>query len=118
MTDAERRTVYRVRREFERHRAPVRMLMRLYDAYCPVPDKRAFIAAALRQFPKLNCGIATVYLRHRLGRGAIINGSYRGSGHTFLALGRLIVDITADQFGGPPVYIGPLVPPWSRTSVR
>jgi hypothetical protein len=28
-------------------------------------------------------------------------------------IGEIVVDITADQFGGPAVYVGPLAEPWS-----
>jgi hypothetical protein len=31
---------------------------------------------------------------------------------TVLAIGSTIIDITADQFGGPAVYVGPPRPPW------
>lgn len=52
-------------------------------------------------------------MQHRLSEGEIRNGSYAGHGHTFLVIEGVVVDITADQFDGPDVYVGPLVAPWS-----
>ncbi len=77
------------------------------------------------QFPRDNCEHASVYLRHFVGGGDIIDGTYidtdsREMPHSFLYIGETalaeetIADITADQFGGPAVYVGPLVLPWQR----
>jgi hypothetical protein len=69
-------------------------------------------------FPTFNCGFTSVYLRERLGYGEITNGRYDNKLHTYLAIGETaiapetIVDITADQYNGPEVYVGPLVKPW------
>jgi hypothetical protein len=89
------------------------LLASLYIAYNPEVDIDAYIPMATELFPHGNCGLATVYLRHRLRVGEIKRGSYANEGHTFLAIGSLIVDITADQFDGPPMYVGPLQAPWS-----
>ena len=43
----------------------------------------------------------------------MVTGSYEGQKHTFLMLDNLVLDITADQFGGPALYVGSLVSPWS-----
>jgi hypothetical protein len=45
-----------------------------------------------------------------------VRGTYSGYSHTFLLLGGNVVDITADQFDGPPVYVGPLTQPWEVQS--
>lgn len=93
-------------------------------------------------FPKSHCDIATLVLRRRVEAAGIdgestleiIHGGcgedmnpidmchYYHNYHTFLGLGHtilgrdIIVDITGDQFREvtQPVYIGPLVDPWTR----
>ena len=89
------------------------LLRTLYLEYHAIPEPDLFFSRAKELFPSLNCGIASVYLKHCFGAGQIVQGSYAGLGHTFLVLDDVIVDITADQFGGPPVYVGPLISPWS-----
>jgi hypothetical protein len=99
---------------FESRRVPPELLAALYSSYHPVRDALDFVAAARRLFPRLNCGLASVFLRHLIGGGAVTTGTYAGELHTFLLMdSRLVVDITADQFGGPGVYVGPLVAPWA-----
>jgi hypothetical protein len=94
-----------------------------------------------RRFPKGCCDVASRVLGYRLleagalegNKPEIISGgceedtdtfdptSYYHNPHTFVGIGetalgrRTIADITADQFrtGLPPVYIGPLVDPWT-----
>jgi hypothetical protein len=85
-------------------------------------------ANAVSNFPDEACQVATDELLHRIGYGEIINGSYQLTGrrafndfwpHEFLDVGktsladRTILDITADQFGGPAIYIGEWIRPWS-----
>ncbi len=107
-------TVSRIRRQFESGKVPQLLLALEYSRYNPISDVTRFISSAGEMFPKLNCGIASTYLRGELGAGQIVTGSYNGEKHTFLLLdGRVVVDITADQFGGPSVYIGALRKPWS-----
>lgn len=71
-------------------------------------------------FPYENCDLATGYLQHQLGEGELTIGAFNGRPHVFLSLfvglERVAVDITADQFGGPPVYVGPLQAPWERST--
>lgn len=82
---------------------------------------------AVANFPDEACQVATDELRHRLGFGKIIDGSYvvtEPGGrkevvrHEFLDLGKTdiaektIGDISADQFGGPSVYVGEWREPW------
>lgn len=103
-----------VRRELESGAVDRSLLCRLYGAYASVPDLEAFVDAALRMFPRLCCGLASAVLRHRLGHGAVIRGAFAGEAHTVLLLDHdTIVDVTADQYGGPAVYLGPVRPPWS-----
>lgn len=93
-----------------------RLLASLYSEFNDIPDVVGFVRRSLAQFPRLGCGMASVYCRHKLGAGKIVVGSYAGVRHSFLLYDRILVDITADQFGGPPVYVGPLRQPWSLPS--
>ena len=103
-----------VRAEFEAAQIPPELLAWLYRQYNREVEAATFVAEAAKLFPRLNCGLACVYLRHRLGLGRIIRGRYGDEAHTFLLVhGRTVMDITADQYGGPPVYVGPLVLPWA-----
>jgi hypothetical protein len=108
-----------VRRVFELRQCDRRLLAELYGRYNPVPDIRGFIERALAMFPKLCCGLAIIYLRHRLGGwGVACQGFYRTIPHTVLAADDLLIDITADQFGGPAVYVGPVLYPWTPYATR
>lgn len=112
------RQVEITRANFEANRIPHQQLAELYSRYNPNVEINSFLGEAARLFPKLNCGLTSVYLHHVLGKGKIINGSYARRNHTFLSLGNTIIDITADQFGGPKIYIGPLIAPWSAKPVQ
>ncbi len=107
------------RSDFETGRVPRELLASLYSVWAPkVIDLDGFLDWAIPRFPEANCGIASVYLHHRLGGvGEPIYGKYHAPdgrhGHTILHLGEgRGVDITADQFGGPRVHVGALVLPW------
>lgn len=100
-----------VRREFEKRTVNPALLARLYGEYADVGNVETFITRAVDSFPSGNCGVASVYLRHKFG-GEILHCRYGGHNHTVLAFGSEIVDITADQYGGPPIYIGPFQKPW------
>jgi hypothetical protein len=111
--------VYGVRREFEQRRTPRSLLAGLYLAYNPATgDINAFLDRAARLFPTGNCGLASIYLQHRLRIGKLEKGKYDGNDHTFLNLKgfitekALIIDITTDQFRGPAVYVGEYIKPW------
>lgn len=79
------------------------------------------------KFPKGNCGIASAVMLAAVGTGARVYGSYicsevggsqYSAPHMFLSVetqdnGPVIANITADQFGGPSIYVGKLVLPWS-----
>ena len=109
-------TVACVRGDFEAGRVDARLLADLYRGYAPVPDPETFVSEAVQMFPALCCGLASVYLQFLLGAGAIVRGRFGRSNHTVLEIPEqgLIIDITADQFGGPAVYVGPWREPWAR----
>lgn len=109
-------TVARVRKQFEHQKISPNLLAQLYKTYNPkITHVDLFVTRAMAQFPQLNCGLASLFLQKTLRRGKVIQGAYDGIPHTFLLLDTAIVDITADQYGGPAVYIGALQWPWSLT---
>jgi hypothetical protein len=98
---------------FEQRKIDLRLLAELYVAYNPIPAIESFITQSQALFPKLNCGLASLYLRHILKEGVVKQGTYAGHAHTYLLFEQnLIADITADQYGGPRIYYGPLKDPW------
>lgn len=97
---------------FEKSQIPRGKLRELYLEYNHIENINDFLDQAQAMFPVLNCGLASVYLRNIVGDGEVMRGNYKGEGHTFLLLDSVVIDITADQFDGPPVYVGPLVLPW------
>ncbi|HEY5695369.1 MAG TPA: hypothetical protein VIQ80_00890 [Candidatus Saccharimonadales bacterium] len=115
MSDDEeiRRIANEARADFEAGTIPEAQLVQLYGDYCPAVDANMFVAAARVLFPAGNCGLASLYLQFQLQGGEVAYGTYARKGHTFWHMGSLIVDITSDQYGGPKVYVGPLVEPWS-----
>jgi hypothetical protein len=108
------------RREFEAYTYDFKSLKRLYGKYAPEITKiDLFIDRATQLFPTGNCGLASLYLQNKLSSGRIVNGSYKKENHTFLFLEEeILVDITADQFGGPKIYIGKLKYPWKLATNR
>lgn len=106
------KTAYQARKEFEMGIADQRLLVDLYRNYADVGDILKFVSKAKEIFPSGNCGLASLYLKEKLG-GEVVQGKYRGNNHTFLLIDSIIIDITSDQFGGPEVYIGPLQLPWA-----
>lgn len=93
---------------------PRDLLKNLYKIYNHDVDIEEFIIEAEKIFPKLNCGLASVYLRYILGTGEVVRGKYNGNNHTFVKIGKSkILDITADQYGGPKIYMGNIKSPWS-----
>ena len=106
--------VSKVRKDFEQKRVPKSVLIELYSKYTPEVDATRFVEEAEKIFPKLSCGLTSVYLKHILGEGEVVQGTYEKHKHTFLKVSHgLIVDITADQYGGPRVYVGRIQEPWS-----
>lgn len=101
------------RKDFEGKKTDQKTLKKIYKEYNNLKDLDKFIYHSKKLFPKLNCGLASVYLKHKLKSGKIIQGFYKNNKHTFLSLqDNLILDITADQYGGPIIYLGPLEAPW------
>lgn len=88
------------------------LLVKLYREYKDVGDTVRFVSKAKDIFPQANCGLASLYLKQKLG-GRIVQGKYGEHDHTFLLVDDTVIDITADQFGGPKVYVGPLRLPWT-----
>lgn len=95
----------RVRRQFESQSIPLSELADLYRDYHEIDDVESFVRHAVEIFPRLNCGLASVYLRSVLRQGTVVRGSYGVFAHTFVICGKFVVDITADQFGGPRVSV-------------
>lgn len=102
----------KIRKEFEEGTVPLPLIEERYQKYNPV-ESEEFFTKAQELFPSLNCGIASVYLQVHLPGSQIVKGKYKENNHTFLRVNEMIIDITADQYGGPEVYVGPLVSPWS-----
>ena len=101
----------KIRKDFEKRKISDNSLKKLYFKYNNIGNINLFLKRARKLFPYLNCGIASVYLQNIFG-GEIIQGKYKGNSHTFLKLNNKIIDITADQYGGPKVYAGELRKPW------
>ena len=105
---------FETRKAFEHRTVPKSLLRSLYSVYNPNLDEvDRFLDLAADIFPEGNCGLASVYLQYQLGEGNVLGGRYEREPHSFLGIGKLVIDITADQLGGPPVYVGYLQPPWS-----
>ena len=106
--------INKIRTDFEKGTVNGPLLRKLYKKYNPsIRNLEEFVKEALHIFPNLNCGLTAVYLKHLLG-GDIIKGKFKVHNHTFLVIKNLVVDITADQYGGPKVYVGPLTYPWAK----
>ena len=102
-----------IRSNFENGSVPDNILITLYSEYNKEVDSNIFVTKSKSIFPKLNCGLATLYIQKELGEGKIVKGSYMGNPHTFLMLdNEQVIDITADQYGGPEIYIGKIKQPW------
>ncbi len=104
--------VQEARNDFENGLIDQGLLIELYRGYKDVGDTVRFVTKARNIFPNGNCGLASLYLKRKLG-GEIVHGKYEKHDHTFLLSKDTVIDITADQFGGPKVYVGPLRLPWS-----
>lgn len=100
-----------MRKDFEKKLISKNILKRLYEEYNPQVNSNKFVTEAEKIFPKLNCGLTSVYLKNLLG-GKIVQGKYKRHNHTFLLLQGNIIDITADQYDGPKIYVGKLKSPW------
>jgi hypothetical protein len=109
-----RRIALKARTDMEQHRVDETRLKKEYREYSNTKNIDTFFEKARYLFPKLNCGLASVHLKSEIRKSKIVNGKYGRHNHTFIIINRkIVVDITADQFGGPPVYVGKLEHPWS-----
>lgn len=106
------------RKQFELGLVSKELLKFLYINYNNKVNIDEFIPRALELFPKLNCGLCSVYLQHLLQKGILINGSFGHFSHSFLLVDDKVIDITADQYGGPRIYVGPLKHPWSTRPAK
>jgi hypothetical protein len=106
--------VFEIRRSFETGTISEAVLIDLYKEYSDIEDIALFVHRAKESFPMGNCGLASLYLKKVLGTGEIVQGMYENQPHTFLLVDNQIIDITADQYGGPKIYMGPLIAPWSK----
>lgn len=111
-TAAIKKIANRSRRNFEIGTINRELLIELYREYKDVGDVSQFVSIAKNIFPQSNCGLASLYLKKKLG-GKVVRGKYGKHNHTFLLVENIVIDITADQFGGPRVYVGPLQLPWA-----
>ena len=109
-----RKVTQQIRRDFETGEVDCQLLLRLYEKYHHVPHGEIFVRKALSSFPRLNCGLASVYLRHHIHQGTIVRGKFKDHLHTFILLrNSIVLDITADQYGGPKIHVGKLAWPWA-----
>jgi hypothetical protein len=106
------KVAHRARNQFEGGTVAHDLLVSLYREYSRVGDTSGFVKKANDIFPTGNCGLASLYLKRELG-GEVVQGKYEDNNHTFLLIDNMVVDITADQFGGPKIYVGYLRSPWS-----
>ncbi|MBS3168250.1 hypothetical protein J4216_03940 [Candidatus Woesearchaeota archaeon] len=104
--------VIKSRKDFENKKINKETLKELYLNYNKIEEIDTFLDEAEILFPKLNCGLASLYLKYKLKKGVIINGKYKENNHTFLLMDNIIIDITSDQYDGPKIYIGEIKHPW------
>ena len=102
-----------IRKKFEQKQIAQGELAQIYSAYNPAVNGMTFVVEAEKLFPRLNCGLTTAYLQKILG-GEIVQGRFKDWNHTYLLVDGFVVDITADQYGGPKVYVGEWKFPWTR----
>ena len=106
------------RQSFIERAIPKDKLKSLYLNYNSTDNIDSFLKKAERLFPKLNCGLASVYLKDKIPQAKIINGKYNTHNHTFLMLKNTVIDITADQYKGPKIYVGELKYPYSLNQLE
>ena len=106
-----KKTAYKIREQFETGAINQELLVQLYRDYADVGNTVSFVNKAKDIFPRGNCGLASLYLKRELG-GEVVHGEYGKHKHTFLIIDGTVVDITADQFGGPKVYVWSIQRPW------
>lgn len=106
--------IWKTRKQFEMGEIDYYLLKKLYEKYNPrLKNVDLFLERSKILFPKLNCGLTSIYLQHILDGGYVVNGKYKNNNHTFLVFNENIIDITSDQYDGSKIYIGPAIFPWS-----
>ncbi len=100
------------RRIFERKEVDLTHLTELYMRFFRKKNAEDMISFSIEMFPNTCCYVATLFLKEQLKGSRYISGGYKRFNHDFLEYRGRILDITADQFGGPRIYVGPLVLPW------
>lgn len=109
----------KARKDFEMQRINEVELNRLYTQYNPLENIDSFLLSTRGLFPRLNCGLASVYLQNLIPESEVIRGRFKNNNHTFLLVKKeIIIDITSDQYGGPKVYVGPIKIPWAIPNLR
>ncbi len=82
-----------VRKKFEKGSVDKKELKKFYLDYNFIENIDDFIDTAQEMFPKLNCGLASVYLKGLFNCGDVVNGFYKNQGHTFLLINKMVIDI-------------------------
>lgn len=95
----------------------VHLTQNFYSKSNPEHIQRS-VEACLPNFPRGCCDFASLLLQDRIQDGEVTTGVYYKrprafDAHAFLQLGGILCDLTADQFGGPRIYIGEFVLPWA-----
>lgn len=71
---------------------------------------------AKRLFPTGCCGLASCLVAAEIPDAKVVTGAYVHDGeerpHTWVEYESMVVDVTADQFGGPRVYVGEKTSEW------
>lgn len=107
----------KMRKAFETQAIPSQELIDAYQAYHPTKNIKQIVQSSQKTFPHGTSKLTAAYLQKEIGTGTIVHGNYKGKQHAFLKVGKTIIDITADQYGGPAVYVGPLKAPWDLVTV-
>lgn len=128
------------RREWEQDAIDYKLLCKLYrkwveefgltDHRVELDDYgiRSIVQLARHYFPKGCCGVASCWLARKIPDSKLVHGAYQirkkkwfglkvkvtEEPHTWIETGDTIIDITADQFGGPKIYIGPVKEPYKN----
>ena len=110
------RVVQTARSDFLHDQVPYVELHPLLANRHPGLEVSPYMLLVRDKFPKASCYLAAEYLLYLTGEGEVVYGGYETPtkirAHAYLRIGETIADITADQFGGPETYVGPLVRPW------
>lgn len=122
------------RKEFEDKSVKVQYLKSLVETHLAyIADNykdglTQWIEQSVANFPANCCELGAAVLLDRIGEGIIAHGRYEHEpigphnirkSHTFWvqleSVGeiRLMADTTADQYGGPPIYVGTIKHPWT-----